>query len=153
MQKGDVLGLVFLGAGVLLLAAFFMFANDAPEIAYAPVEVPGSAMSVPEGQASLTSVDVNVTIAKPGFITIHRAISTAPGPIVGTSSLVDVGEQTVTLALTEAMTPGFTYIALLHVDDGDGIFVVNDDLPVAVDGNVLRVDFKAAGESLLIPTE
>lgn len=153
MQKGDLLGLVFLGGGMVLLAAFFLFANDAPELAYAPIDIPGSAMSVAEGQSSLTSVDVHVTLVKPGFVTLHRAISEAPGPIIGTSALLDAGEQTITIALEEPMTPGFAYIALLHVDNGDGTFAANDDMPVAVDGSVLRSDMKAAGESLLIPTE
>ena len=153
MQKGDILGLVMMTAGVALLAAFFIFADEAPELSYAPVDVGGGSLEVPSGQTSLTEVSVNANLARAGFVTIHRSVGPAPGPVMGTSSLLPEGEQTSIIKINGEMIPGYTYIALLHVDNGDGVFVATDDMPVQVDGTVVRVDFDAAGESILLPTE
>lgn len=140
-------------AAIVLFAAFFMFANEAPELAYAPVDVGGGSLVIAPDQTSLTEVIVTTEVVREGFVTIHRSVGPAPGPVIGTSPLLSVGEATTFIQLNGEMIPGYTYIALLHVDNGDGVFVATDDMPVQVDGAVVRVDFDAAGESILLPTE
>ncbi len=153
MKKGDLFGLIFLGGGILILGTFFLFADDASRLLYAPVDVGGGSISVPEGQQSMSTVTVVATLVRSGFITLHQSVGPAPGPIIGTSQLLNEGSQTVVIPLSESMTPGLTYIALLHVDDGDGVFEAREDMPVKVNETVVRVDFKASGESILIPSE
>ncbi len=141
-----------LGAAITALGLFFVFApNDAPEIDFAPVDVGGGSLTFPE-QTRTTEVTFSTTLVKTGFVTIHQAIGLAPGPVVAISSPLTPGEYVdVTLAVPDGLTPGLPYIALLLVDDGDGVYESDWDFPVTTGGSVVRADFRAPGESVLIP--
>ncbi len=142
MKKDDIIGGVFLLVAILGMGAFLFFAQQAPQTSYGPVEIAGSVVAaVPTSSLEVT---VSGTIVKSGFITIHQAMGTAPGDIVGVSSLLPAGVLSDTVIhLTKPMVYAGPYVALLHVDNGDGTFVVNDDMPVTNSGATVRADFSA----------
>lgn len=142
MKKDDIIGGVFLLIAILGMGVFLFFAQQSPQISYGPVEIVGSVIAaVPTSSLEVT---VSGTIVRSGFITIHQAMGTAPGDIVGASSLLPAGTLADTVIhLTKPMVYAGPYVALLHVDNGDGMFVVKDDMPVTNGGATVRADFNA----------
>ncbi len=140
MKRDDIIGGIVLLGVIVGIGAFFLFAQKAPELAYGPVEIPGSmlaATAVGDGE-----VEVIATMIQPGFVTVHQSLGGAPGPIIGTSGYIESGTDVpMTLGLSELMDAGTTYIALLHVDNGDKQFVITDDMPVTNGGASVRADF------------
>ncbi|RMD52303.1 hypothetical protein D6827_00265 [Candidatus Parcubacteria bacterium] len=134
---------LILGIAVILIVALIVFWAPEKGPAYAPVDVGGGSISVTDQPAS-DSVVLNAELAAPGFITVHSAIGDAPGPIIGVSDYLPVGKyDNLQIPLSESLRPNFRYITLLHADNGDQVFVIDDDLPVMVDGAVVRPDFTA----------
>ncbi|MFH1632132.1 MAG: hypothetical protein ABIA47_03925 [bacterium] len=147
-MKKDILTIISILVVILALGAYFVFAPKAPELDYRPVDVGGGSITV-EDQYDMDRVVLDATLAAPGFITIHESMSGAPATIIGTSQYLDIGTyDDLTIMLVDEMLPGYSYITLLHADDGDGIFVIDDDLPVEVDGEVVRPDFVADPSSV-----
>ena len=146
MKKDDIFGGVILLIVITVIGLFLYFAKPAPELAYAPVEIAGSliaAMAPGDGE-----VDITATLVKPGFVTIHKSIGGAPGPIIGSTGLIAAGQNSsVTILTSELMEVGLTYVALLHVDNGDGKFVISQDMPVTSGGESVRADFKVSAEA------
>lgn len=144
-KKSDIVSLIFILAAITGLGALFFIAPTKPaDLGYVPVELPGSTLAITPGASWASMQLFTVNLVQDGFITIHEAIGNAPGPIIGTSGFLDHGLHEGTgVQLKTPLTPGLTYIALLHVDNGDQVFTVVDDLPVSVDGQVVRVDFQS----------
>jgi hypothetical protein len=140
-MKNDVLSVLGVIAILAVLGAYFMFSEVAPEIDYKPVELSGGSISVVD-QDSTDVVTLDAELVEPGWITIHFSMSGAPAEVVGTSRYLEAGiYEAMTISLSEDMLPGWRYIALLHVDNGDGIFDIEKDLPVSVNGEVVRPSF------------
>ncbi|MEK7632452.1 MAG: hypothetical protein AAB473_01525 [Patescibacteria group bacterium] len=145
MKKDDIFGGVILLIVIAAIGAFLYFAQSAPELSYGPVELAGSVLSA--APKSTTEVTISGTLVKSGFVTIHQAMGTAPGEIVGTSDLIVAGIFTdVVVHLAKPMEYAGPYVALLHVDNGDGVFVVKDDMPVTSSGVSVRADFNSPPE-------
>lgn len=146
MKKDDIFGGVILLIVIAAIGLFLYFAKSAPELSYGPVEVAGSKIAA--AAPGDGEVDITVTLIKPGFITIHKSMGGAPGPIIGSSGLIAVGENTlVTILTSELMEAGLTYVALLHVDNGDEKLVISQDMPVTSNGASVRADFKISTEA------
>ena len=143
MKKNDIIGGVFLLVAIFAIGIFFFFARSAPGLSYGPVEIAGSSISaIAPGDGE---VDVIATLIKPGFVTIHKSIGGAPGPIIGSTGLINAGENfSVSILTSEAMEAGLTYIALLHVDNDDGTLIISQDMPVTSNGVSVRADFTVA---------
>lgn len=145
MQKDylRILGVVVvLGA----LLAYMRFANEAPRLEYKPVELEFASITV-EDQPEFDVVVLDAELSAPGWITIHFSMSGAPAEVVGTSDYLEAGTyDDLAIQLSQDMLPGWTYIALLHIDNGDQSFDINEDLPVSVNGEVVRPDFLAGTE-------
>lgn len=142
-KKSDLAVLVVILACITGLG-FLFFAAPAAPTGYVPVDVPGSSLAITPGASWANMQLFTVNLVKGGFITIHDSIGKAPGPIIATSGYLDPGLHDGTgVHLTTPLDPSKDYIALLHADNGDQIFTVQDDLPVSVDGTVLRVDFQS----------
>lgn len=140
MKKDDIVGGVLLLVAILGLGAFFLFAQNAPQLTYGPVEIAGSTIAA--AASGDGEVEVTATLVEPGFVTIHQSIGGAPGPIIGSSGYIESGtDVAMTLILSELMETGTTYVALLHVDNGDKRFVTEDDMPVTSGGTSVRADF------------
>lgn len=145
MTKAD--GLVG-GVIVVLLAglAFMFFAADTAsngdDLGYVPVEVPGAQM-LEAYAASSEAMNVVVDIPVVSWVTVHAAIGEAPGPVIGQSGYIAPGRLMTSMRIEPLMVSGVTYIVLVHSDDGDGLFDITKDLPISVDGAVLRADVVA----------
>lgn len=147
MTKSDIVMLVLLLLALSGLGYLFFFAEQAPETEYYQIEVTGSSLTA-KAYPSLTFADISGTIVRGGFVTIHESIGPAPGPVIGTSEYLAPGEYTdKSIVVTPAMLPGYNYIALLHVDDGDQAFEMQEDMPVTSNGQVVRWDFIAEAEA------
>ncbi len=145
MTKQDIQGGVILLIVILVIGGFFVFAKETPQLDYGPVEIAGSVIT--GKPTSNMSVDVSGTFLKDSFITIHQAMGEAPGEIIGTSQLIKAGStETFSIPLTKPMVYAGPYLALLHVDNGDGVFVIKDDMPVTSGGKTVRADFRAPVE-------
>lgn len=74
-------------------------------------------------------------LEKNGYVVVHRMEDGKPGKIIGTSVLLASGKTSnADVALTEVLQEGKSYIAMLHFDDGDGIFGADMDFPVLGSG-------------------
>ncbi len=149
MKQYLEIGLV--GIIVILLGAFFFLSKEASDLAYYQVPLESGSIVVGELPEDGRGVPLTVAIPKNGFVTIHESLSGAPAEIIGTSALIIAGESETTIPLTTTMIPGTSYLALLHVDNGDGVFVVNDDLPVKVAEEVVMEKFVFVPEAVTIP--
>ncbi len=95
-------------------------------------------------QAPGASVNVSlVTLTENGFVVIHTDNNGAPGQIVAASSLMQTGAlRDVVVAAT--LEDGTYYHAMLHQDDGDGVFDPSKDSPMKDSlGNTIMMRFKA----------
>jgi hypothetical protein len=148
-----LIGIVFLF--VLFLGLYLAFSDPVAEISYHPIDVGGGSITV-EDQDQLDRVFLSAELVAPGFITIHESMGGAPAAIIATSDYLEVGMyEELELVLDIQMTPGYRYITLLHADNGDTVYVTNDDLPVMVNEEVIRPDFVAipSAVEILPPTE
>ncbi len=142
MKKSDIVLVSFLLL-VLVGLGYLFFLAPVSETGYRQVEVTGSEMTATAGP-NLSYVDVDATIVQGAFVTIHESMGSAPGTIIGTSRYYEPGiYSNLSTNVTSLLQAGSTYIALLHVDDGDKVFVVDKDLPVTSNGQVVRWDFVA----------
>lgn len=84
-----------------------------------------------------------VELAQDGFVVIHKNNGGNPGAVIG-SGFFRPGVQPGSIDLTENTVDGMSYFAELHVDDGDGVFNAEKDLPARdVNGAFVIKAFKA----------
>ncbi len=140
-----VMALVVIGVGYVMFGA-----KEASEFAYAPVDMEIGAIEIMEFNEEGTEVRMMVELEKAGFVSIHESLSGAPAEIIGVSELLEAGTKEAVVTVNPMM-PGFSYIALLKVDNGDGEFVSSEDLPVRVNGAVVRPDFMFKPEAEFVP--
>lgn len=140
MTRNDVVGVVVLVGCLGGLFALAVLAPQAEPQVYGPVEVPDSSLSLLPGQeAGAAEVQVNATLAKPGFVTVHHAMGEAAADILGVSTFLPAGEYTdLSVPLVTTTEPATYYFLLLFLDDGDGVYEPGIDLPVKVDGEVIK---------------
>ncbi|MBI2068534.1 MAG: hypothetical protein HYT67_00270 [Candidatus Yanofskybacteria bacterium] len=81
--------------------------------------------------SNIVSVAI-VRLGKPGFVVIHEDVNEAPGRILGVSDLIAPGEtkDSLPITLSRSTLDGETIYAMLHFDDGDGVFDAAKDNPV-----------------------
>ena len=140
MKRSDVFGLLAL---VVCLGAILFFVLAAPEREpqiYAPVEVAGSALVLqPSQEAGASHVAVDSTLAKSGFVTVHRAFGDAPADVLGVSEFLTPGNYSdLLIPLSTPTEAGSSYFVLMFLDDGDGVYEPRVDLPVMTDGKVIK---------------
>ncbi len=148
MKKGDVVGLISIIVVLGGIAVLFALAPKRSEIAFAPIEVAGSALVLDDAQESGVVVDVVMGVEIDGFITLHKAVTTAPGPLVASSDFLDEGIYSeLFLEVPGGLDPQETYIMLMVADDGDGVYEPGVDRPVMVNGEVIRVFVELSSSS------
>ena len=92
-----------------------------------------SSIMVSDQAASSVSVNIDsVTLAVAGFIEIHADVNGAQAAYVGSSKVFAAGTYT-NQSIIMTTTPGAYYWAMLHADDGNGIFEAAKDLPIMND--------------------
>ena len=89
-----------------------------------------------------------VFLEKKGYIVIHEDDNGSIGTIVGHSDLLNHGE-TKSVILKMNLHPGLSHSAMLHVDNGDGVFDEKQDLPLKDENGVfIMKSFKGMGEAM-----
>lgn len=148
-MKHDIFILVTVVLFVTVLGVYFLAVPRPTELTYVPVEVAVGSITVSD-QSDLNQVVLEqVELSDGGFVTIHETLTAAgggaPAAIIGTSAYLEPGvHENVGINLTQEMLPGYPYITLLHVDNGDQSYETNEDLPAMVNGEVVRPNFTAA---------
>jgi len=73
-----------------------------------------------------------VRLEKPGFVVIHEDRDGSPGTILGSSELIATGEtRDILISLLSRPTRDGEFLyAMLHTDNGDGVFDAAQDTPV-----------------------
>lgn len=108
--------------------------------------------SITVSDQATNSVSVNIdsaTLAVPGFIVIHEDVNGIPGATVGTGKLLAAGAY-VNESVIMTTGPGKYYWAMLHGDDGNGLFDITRDSAVKdVAGQIVmqRFQVKTSSES------
>lgn len=155
----------FVIAIILVVVALFgtnaILKNKNVEVADDPVvETPDviNSIFVPE-QAEGNQVFIRDTSSvDSGFVVIHKTEEdeiggTTTGEIIGSSELIPSGNtQNFVIELTEETTEGDVLMAMLHKDDGDGVFDPALDLPVSnveVDSTIVATKFGIVSEGAL----
>lgn len=66
-----------------------------------------------------------------GFVVIYEEKSGSPGAIIGQSGLLSAGDnQNISIPILRSSQDSETLFAMLHQDDGDGIFNYAKDRPI-----------------------
>ena len=91
-----------------------------------------NAVVVMEQKPGNTVLGSMVYLAAPGYLVIHEDKNGEPGAILGTSALLQAGENTnIPVTLSRASRDGETLHAMLHTDaDSNGSFDASIDPPV-----------------------
>lgn len=84
---------------------------------------------VSDQQAGSSVIIDEVGLQDPGYVVIHENANGQPGKIVAQSGLISAGNKQ-DLIIRYSVTPGTTYFAMLHSDNGDGKFNSTTDLPI-----------------------
>jgi hypothetical protein len=72
-----------------------------------------------------------VTLSRPGFVVITEYRNGEVGLVIGSSELLSIGTTAgVPVPLARVIAEKETYAARLYIDDGDGLFVPEIDMPV-----------------------
>src|SRR3989338_4693352 len=123
-----------------------------PEVKTAPPGEAGKNTLTMETQKPNSSVTVQeVSFADTaGYVVIHKDEDGRPGLIIGHSALLHIGNsQNTVITLTTPLVDKNSYFAMLHKDNGDGVYNIIEDQPLRDEGdNIIMTKFDA----LLIPT-
>lgn len=77
---------------------------------------------------------LSVAFKQNGYVVIHKEEKGKPGKIIGVSRMLMPGiYANAAITLNENVVPGEVLYAMLHTDNGDGIFSVDTDVPVKGD--------------------
>ena len=126
---------IFLGLVAVSLAATLLFRNSSAKPGStsdsAGLIVSKNAIYVAEQTSSRTVSVALARLLKRGFVVIHEDNAGKPGNILGASNALAAGEtkNLAPIALSRATKDGETLYAMIHLDDGDGIFNVVKDKP------------------------
>ncbi len=93
----------------------------------------------------------SITLADAGFVVIHKEIDGVASTIVGVSEFLPLGTTSNFLVqLTEEAVEGDMFYAMLHRDDGDGLW--NGELDVSIkkeDGETIGDTFQILSGGML----
>ncbi len=161
-MRNNILG----GIAVVVIASatYIFFSGQAiAPITPLPIQPPSSSdkntqvpelnrLTVQEQTAEKTVTIQSVVLNHSGFIAVHGEIENAPGPVVGVSALLSAGEhQLVQVAVNPTQKLEGTYFAMLHTDNGDGLYQFPGvDGPVKdSNGNIVMASFNVNGPSTI----
>lgn len=90
-----------------------------------------NAIYVAELAPSRTLTVTMVRLERPGFVAVHEDAAGVPGRILGVSGRLPAGEtdNLTPIPLSRLTRDGETLYAMLHLDDGDGVFDAAKDKP------------------------
>ena len=102
----------------------------------AGMRVEENAVVATEQRPGETLKIAQVFLAAPGYVVIHEDLNDDAGAIIGSSALLDAGENNdITITLSSATMDGVTLWAMLHSEkDGNAVFDATADTPVVSRG-------------------
>ncbi len=104
---------------------------------------------VSDGQSGDKVVVRSVEIAGPSYVVIHEDDGGKPGKVLGKSTLLSANANNITIMLDREIKAGETLYAMLHRDDGDGVYEFpGDDAPVKSGGKVVLDKFSGKGDGM-----
>lgn len=108
------------------------------------VLVGGNAIAV-DDQPPGVKVEISMlTLAKDGWVVIHREVDGKPGGILSAQRFLAGENQKVTMELVKPTEEDKVYYAMLHADDGERGFDAKKDVPLTdPQGNVIMMRFVA----------
>lgn len=149
----------FLIVGVIsaiIIGAALFLRNSAP-----PPDTGGNSSGLVVGKNAIYVVEqvpskvvsvVVVHLEAPGFVVIHKDVVGAPGAILGTSALLPAGEtkSPVLISLSRMTRDDETIHAMLHLDDGDGVFDAGKDKPAkdSVSGEPAMMNITVSSDAI-----
>lgn len=145
-MKRDVLLGTLIFAAILGFGLYMFLFDPAVEVSYRPVDIEGAELIIPNQIGTRDVEVVRVNLPVPGFVSIHESLSGAPAAPVGSSPLLEGLHENVIFDLEGELNLQLGNVALLLADDGDGIYEPGVDLPISVDGEVIRIRFEASPE-------
>lgn len=140
-MKKEYLSLILVIVALAIIGVFFMLSEDSISD-FGPVEIEYGSINV-DDQYDLSQVYLNVESAESGFVVVYESMGGAPGAELGVSEYFTQGSHELTIDLASAMIPNYSYITILHIDDGDQKFDVQDDHAAMVEDTVVRPSFDA----------
>ncbi len=106
-----------------------------------------SALAVKDQKAGSAVMVASVSLARKGFVIVHRMDGEMLGKIIGSSALLPAGEsENIEITLREPLLKGEKHTATIHFDNGDGFFLPGNDLPAmneSSDGGIIKAEFEA----------
>lgn len=101
-----------------------------------PLLIGNDAIYVPDQKPGKTVEIHTVVMSDKGFVAIHQDSNGKPGAIIGTSKLLPMaGSEGVVITLSRETRNQEVLFAVLHKDDGDGVFNATKDLIVRDDAD------------------
>lgn len=121
-----------------------VLATPSPTATAAATVADSTVVVVNQKASSSVKID-QAALVKPGYIVIHEQKDGELGPTIGNSQLYQAGTfENVTVELSRPAVSGETLYAMLHDDDGNGVYEFpGPDAPTQ----------NAAGQVVLLPFE
>lgn len=93
-----------------------------------------------------------VVLTNPGYVVVHEDKSGQPGKVIGVSKLVGAGmAHDVTVQLSRKAVQGEKLYAMLHNDNGDGVYTNSDQPVVSKSGEPLMMIITVEGGNISAP--
>lgn len=106
-------------------------------------ETPAAAASVSAGdQKAGTIVLASYTVPSTSWVVVHEDRAGKPGNVLGARRVM-MGSGSTEVMLLRDTVAGGKYYAMLHADDGDGMFDLKKDMPIMNAGAPVMAMFKA----------
>ena len=136
MNRNVIIVFIFIVAVVASAVLLFRASSTVPKTSDLSNDslgliVGSNAIYVAEQAPSRTiAIDV-VRLEKSGFVVVHEDASGEPSKILGASGILGAGEtrNIAAVPLSRITRDGETLYAMIHVDDGDGVFDPLKDKP------------------------
>lgn len=158
-KKKDYTVTIIVVVGLFLLTMMLIVAVSPEQSRMKPIVKlmhKSSAPVVYTGRGHIDAIDqkiagkvviLSAALKENGYMVIHKEEKGKPGKIIGVSKLLAPGlYSNVSINISEAIASGDGVVAMLHQDDGDGVFSVEKDTPMKGDmmmGGSGMVDFMA----------
>lgn len=147
-QRGFSTLLVIVVLLVVVVIGYFAFVQK-PAEQTSPLLVGDNAIYVSDIKPA-TMVNVGFAILSGGgYVVIHEDSEGKPGAIVGNSILLPQGEnRDFEVTLSQESVDGEVLYAMLHSDNGDGVFNPAEDSPIQDNqGNIILMRFQVSSNA------
>jgi hypothetical protein len=119
---------------------------------------PGTGMMVEQNsiaasaQAGSQNIDASmVMLTKPGFVVVHEDKNGQPGAVIGSSKLIQPGMVQMNIPLSRKTVKGEILYAMLHFDNGDGVYSDADQPVLGKNGSPIMMNITVGAEGSATP--